>query len=426
MTHLLPQPDHYTEGLEVYLVGGAVRDDLLGRVVKERDWVVVGATSEIMLERGFRQVGKDFPVFLHPNTHEEYALARTERKTSAGYHGFQIFASPDVSLKDDLLRRDLTVNALAKGKDGTVVDHYGGLDDLEKRLLRHVSPAFAEDPVRILRIARFAARYDSYGFRVADDTMTLMRGMVESGEVDALVPERVWQEMAKALREERPWVFFEVLRECNALARIFPEIDRLFGVPQTEKHHPEIDTGIHTMMVLQQACRLSERIEVRYAALVHDLGKGTTPADILPRHIGHEERSADLARALGERLRVPSSLRDLGELTARYHTHIHRAAELRPDTVLKVLENCDAFRKPQRFEDLTIACEADSKGRLGFENREYPQAEAFRTWAKIARNVDVRPATQMGLKGPDIKAAIHKLRIAAIRQAKLLPARGNS
>lgn len=416
----MPQPDRYTNGLEVYLVGGAVRDELLGREVKERDWVVVGSTAQAMLDRGFRQVGKDFPVFLHPSTHEEYALARTERKTAAGYHGFDIHAAPDVTLKEDLLRRDLTVNALARGSDGNVVDYYGGLEDLENRRLRHVSPAFAEDPVRILRIARFSARYDSYGFRVAEDTNILMQDMVKSGEADALVAERVWQELAKTLGEERPWVFFEVLRACSALARVFPEIDRLFGVPQTETHHPEIDTGIHTMMVLEQACKLSDRIEVRYAALVHDLGKGTTPADILPRHIGHEERSAKLARSLGERLRVPSQLRDLGILTAQYHTHIHRAAELRPDTVVKVLENCDVFRKPERFEDLTVACEADSKGRLGFENRPYPQAAAFRQWADIARKVDVRPATQSGLKGPEIKAAIRKLRIAAIRDAKLL------
>lgn len=419
MPHHLPQHDPYTQGLEVYLVGGAVRDDLLGRPVKERDWVVVGNTPEDMLDRGFRKVGKDFPVFLHPKTHEEYALARTERKTAAGYHGFEVHASPDVTLKEDLLRRDLTVNALAKDSNGNIIDYYNGLEDLTQKRLRHVSPAFAEDPVRILRIARFAARYETYGFCVADETMSLMRDMVDSGEADSLVAERVWQETAKALTEKTPRVFFETLRECGALARVYPEIDRLFGVPQTEKHHPEIDTGVHTMMVLDRACLLSDRIEVRYAALVHDLGKGTTPADILPRHIGHEERSAKLARAMGERLRVPSHLRDLGELTARYHTHVHRAKELRPETVVKVLEQCDAFRKPERFDDLTIACEADSKGRLGLENIPYPQAAMFREWAEVARNVDVSSATQAGLKGPEIKAAIRQLRIAAIKQPDL-------
>lgn len=410
--------DKAVSGLEVYLVGGAVRDKLLDRPVKERDWVVVGSNVQEMLKRGFRQVGKDFPVFLHPKTHEEYALARTERKTAAGYHGFEVNASEEVTLEEDLLRRDLTINTLAQPADGEVIDFHNGLADLKNRILRHVSPAFAEDPVRILRIARFAARYNTYGFTVAEETYELMCEMVDSGEVDSLVPERVWQELAKALGEPTPRVFFEVLKNCGALAKIFPEIDRLFGVPQTEKHHPEIDTGIHTMMVLEQACLLSESIDVRFAALVHDLGKGTTPSNVLPRHIGHEDRSVRLTRELSERIRVPKSVRDLGLLAAQYHTHIHRAQELRSETVLKVLENADAFRKPQRFDDLLKACEADSRGRLSFEDRSYPQADAFRQWAKAARETDVRPAIEQRLKGEEIKNAIRKLRIAQIKAIK--------
>lgn len=410
--------DQAVSGLEVYLVGGAVRDRLLNRPVTEKDWVVVGSTPKEMLSRGFRQVGKDFPVFLHPKTHDEYALARTERKTASGYHGFEVNASPDVTLEQDLLRRDLTINALAESPSGEVIDFYNGLEDLENRTLRHVSEAFAEDPVRVLRIARFAARYSSYGFTVATDTNELMKTMVADGEVDALVPERVWQEMSKALSEKHPEVFFETLRDCGALERVFPEIDQLFGVPQTEKHHPEIDCGIHTMMVLQQACLLSDEVNVRFAALVHDLGKGTTPADVLPRHIGHEERSVELTRQLCERIKVPKAIRDIGLITARFHTHIHRAPELRPKTVLKVLEETDAFRKPERFDDFLKACEADSKGRLGFEQRPYPQADAFRQWFDAARNTDLKPAIQQKLKGDEMKEAIRKLRIASISSVK--------
>lgn len=418
--------DQAISGLEVYLVGGAVRDRLLDRPVKERDWVVVGSTPKEMKRRGFRQVGKDFPVFLHPKTHEEYALARTERKTAAGYHGFEVDASESVTLEEDLLRRDLTINALAEAPDGSIIDPYNGLQDLEDRSLKHVSPAFAEDPVRILRIARFAARYSSYGFSVAESTNELMQNMVRSGEVDALVPERVWQELAKSLAEPTPSVFFETLKDCDALKRIFPEIDRLFGVPQTEKHHPEVDTGIHTMMVLQQACLLSDDIEVRFAALVHDLGKGTTPADVLPRHIDHEERSVELTLELCQRIKVPNALRDIGVITARYHTHIHRARELRSSTIMKVLEQTDAFRKPERFDNFLKACEADSRGRLGFEDRPYPQADAFRAWFQAAKDTDLKPAIDQKLKGEEMKNAIRKLRIAQIKKVNPFPSTDDS
>ncbi len=405
-------------GYKTYLVGGAVRDRLLGRPVSERDWVVVGATADDMRARGFKQVGKDFPVFLHPETHEEYALARTERKVAAGYHGFEVHAAPDVTLRQDLARRDLTINALAEDERGELIDYYGGLEDLERRLLRHVSPAFAEDPVRILRVARFAARYASLGFRVADETMTLMREMVAAGEVDALVPERVWQETVKALAESRPSIFFDVLRQCGALAVIFPEVDRLFGVPQPERHHPEIDTGVHTMMVLDMAARLSDRTETRFAALTHDLGKGTTPAELLPRHHGHEARSVSLVRALCARLRAPRAYRDLAVIVARYHGNVHRARELRPATVLKILRATDAFRQSERFEQFLLACEADSRGRKGKADIAYPQADFFRRAAEAARSVAVRDLVAEGLSGQRLARAIEKRRIAAIARIK--------
>lgn len=401
--------------MKVYLVGGAVRDGLLGRPVKERDWVVVGATPVEMLAQGFKQVGKDFPVYLHPETGEEYALARTERKTAPGYRGFQVHADPVVTLDEDLLRRDLTINALAQDEAGRIIDPYGGMADLERRLLRHVSPAFAEDPVRILRLARFAARYANLGFEVAPETVALMHDMVVAGEVDALVPERVWQELVRALGEESPARFFVILRQCGALGVLFPEIDRLFGVTQPALHHPEIDTGAHTLLVLEMAARLSGDARVRFAALTHDLGKGLTPETILPSHHGHEERSVTLVQQLCQRLKVPGDYRDLAILTARYHSHVHRIEQLRPQTLLKVLEGCDAFRRPERFGQFLLACEADARGRQGFEERPYPQAALFQQALEAARNFDPAPLLAEGLKGEAIKMAIHKGRLRAIK-----------
>ena len=347
--------------MKTYLVGGAVRDELLSYPFKERDWVVGGARVADMLTAGFQQVGKDFPVFLHPETKEEYALARTERKTAAGYKGFDVHASPDVTLEEDLIRRDLTINAIAKDEQGEIIDPYNGVRDIEDRLLRHVSSAFSEDPVRILRIARFLARYAHLGFSIADETMQLMKDMVDAGEVDALVPERVWQEMKKALSEKTPTAFITTLRDCGALKRIIPELDCLFGVPQPEEHHPEIDTGIHTLMVLEQACKLSSETDVRFAALLHDVGKGTTPKEQWPRHIEHEARGARIVLEVCQRLRIPNEYRDLAERTARFHLHYHRALELKPSTVVKTLEQLDAFRKPERFEKFLLASEADAR-----------------------------------------------------------------
>ncbi len=403
-----------TRGLKVYRVGGAVRDRLLGLPVDDRDWVVVGATPEEMLARGFRQVGRDFPVFLHPETHEEYALARTERKVGPGYRGFEVHADPGVTLEEDLQRRDLTINAMAETPEGKLIDPYGGYRDLQQRILRHVSPAFCEDPLRILRVARFAARFSPLGFRVADETMTLMRRMVESGEVDALVPERVWKETERALGEQQPTAFFQVLRDCGALARLFPEIERLFGVPQPPRHHPEIDTGIHTMMVLEQACRLSPDKRVRFAALVHDVGKGLTPAEQWPHHPGHEKRGAELIEALAQRLRIPNAYRDLARLVARYHTHCHRAAELRPATLLDTLLALDALRRPQRLEQFLLACEADARGRSGFEERPYPQADILRRVLQAMRSVEPRALLEAGLQGPALVQELRRRRLRAI------------
>lgn len=355
--------------MQIFIVGGAVRDELLGRPNDDRDYVVVGATPEDLLKQGFRPVGKDFPVFLHPQTQEEYALARTERKSGRGYHGFTFYTAPDVTLEEDLARRDLTINAMAKASDGTLIDPFHGQRDLSAKILRHVGPAFAEDPVRILRIARFAARFSD--FTVAPETLTLMRDMVASGEVDHLVAERVWQELAKGLMEARPSRMFEVLRDCGALARLLPELDALFGVPQRADYHPEIDTGIHTMMVVDQSAIRGFTLPVRFAALTHDLGKGTTPADILPRHIGHEERSVQLTEKLGSRLRVPTECRDLALLMARYHGNVHRAADLKASTIVTLFEKTDALRRPERFQQLLDACLCDYTGRLGWENRPY-------------------------------------------------------
>ena len=410
-----------TQGLNTYLVGGAVRDRLLGRAVTERDFVVIGATVDDLLQRGFQQVGKDFPVFLHPETKDEYALARTERKTAPGYHGFAVHADPGVTLEQDLLRRDLTINALAQPESGEIVDPYGGLADLEARLLRHVSPAFVEDPVRILRVARFAARFADLGFRVADETRELMRAMVDAGEVDALVPERVWQELARALGEDRPSRFFEVLRDCGALARLLPELDRLWGVPQPIQWHPEIDTGVHVMLVLDMAARLSSDLEVRFAALCHDLGKGTTPPDILPSHKGHEGRGAALVDVLCDRFKIPNRCRELARITARDHGLVHKVDELRAGTILDLLEGADAIRRPARFQQMLIACEADYRGRTGYAERPYPQGERLRRLLEVVAGVDVGTIALAAREPRLIPERIRAARIGAIKAERREP-----
>ncbi|HEX7011190.1 MAG TPA: multifunctional CCA addition/repair protein [Steroidobacteraceae bacterium] len=405
--------------MQIYLVGGAVRDELLGLPVGERDWVVVGARPEELLAQGYQSVGKDFPVFLHPTSREEYALARTERKTGPGYRGFETRFSPDVTLEEDLARRDLTINAIAKDPNtGALIDPFGGQRDLEARWLRHVSPAFVEDPVRVLRAARFAARFAPLGFRIAPETLELMREIAARGELDALVPERVWQETQRALEAPAPWKFFESLREANALAIIFPEVHALFGVPQPERWHPEIDAGVHTMMVLEQATRLTPDPVVRFAALTHDLGKGTTPPSEWPRHIAHEQRGAALVESMCDRLRVPNVYRELGVLVARYHLLSHRAAELRDSTLLELLERADAFRRPARFEQFILACEADARGRKGLENRDYPQAELLRRVHKAAASVTLSEDERAGLEGPQIAELLRKKRLAVIHQLR--------
>jgi tRNA nucleotidyltransferase (CCA-adding enzyme) len=404
--------------MRVYLVGGAVRDRLLGRAVSERDWVVVGATPAELERAGYIAVGRDFPVFLHPTTKEEHALARLERKVAPGYRGFTTEFSPDVTLEDDLKRRDLTINAMAQDESGNIIDPYGGRRDLDARLLRHVSDAFAEDPVRILRVARFAARYATLGFRVADETLTLMRKMVEDGEAGALVAERVWTETEKALGEPSPDVFISVLRDCGALKVVYPEIDALFGVPQPEKWHPEIDTGIHQLMALREAVRCGGGVAMRFAVLTHDLGKGVTPADKLPSHPGHEGEGAALVEKLSARLRVPNHFRELAVMTARYHTHVHRAEELRADTVLKTLEACDALRRPERFAEFLLACQADARGRLGLEDRPYPQREFFAEAREAAAAVNLAAEERAGRSGEQIGQEIRRRRIAAIERVK--------
>lgn len=405
--------------MKIYLVGGAVRDRLLGRVGGDRDWVVVGGTPEAMQAQGFRPVGKDFPVFLHPETGEEYALARTERKSGRGYKGFVVHTSPDVSLDDDLLRRDLTINAMAQDEHGEVIDPHGGQADLAARVLRHVSPAFGEDPVRILRLARFAARFPD--FSVAPDTLALMRQMVDEGEVDHLVPERVWQELARGMMEARPSRLFEVLRDCGALARLLPELDALWGVPQRAEYHPEIDTGVHAMMVMDMSARLQAPLPVRYACLGHDLGKGQTPADVLPRHLGHEGRSVRLLKAVGDRLRVPNDCRELAEVVAREHGNIHASAQLSAAATVRLLERCDAIRKPQRFHDILLACECDARGRLGWHDRPYHQAERLRQALAAALATDTAQlsaeALARGLSGPRIGEHIQQARIQAVAKA---------
>lgn len=400
--------------MQTYLVGGSVRDQLLGLPVKDHDWVVVGSTPEEMIQKGFQPVGKDFPVFLHPKTHEEYALARTERKAGHGYRGFTIHAAPDVTLEEDLARRDLTINAIAQGSDGTLIDPYNGQLDLKNRILRHVSPAFVEDPVRVLRLARFAARFN---FQVADETKCLVNDMVASGELDHLIAERVWQELEKALKTEQPSLFFTTLKDMRALKTLFPEIDALFGVPQEPKWHPEIDTGIHVMMVLDQAARLSDDVSVRFSALCHDLGKATTPADLLPRHTGHEARSISITQHLCKRLRVPSEISQIAEKVAELHTHVHLIDELDASEILDVFEKLDAFRKPERLSQFLLAGEADFRGRPGYESLPLKAISDFETYFKLAQSVIAKPFVDKGLKGSAISDAIKARRLSLIAQA---------
>jgi tRNA nucleotidyltransferase (CCA-adding enzyme) len=411
--------------MKTYLVGGAVRDALLGRPFTERDYVVVGAQPDDLLALGYSPVGKDFPVFLHPQTGDQYALARTERKTGTGYYGFATRFSPDVTLEEDLARRDLTINAMAQSIEDSdvgsdVVDPYGGRRDLEARILRHVSPAFVEDPLRVLRVARFAARFAPLGFTIAPETMQLMQDIVHSGEMQSLVAERVWVETERALGERTPTVYFEVLRQCGALAVLLPEIDCLFGVPQPAKWHPEIDTGIHTLQVLDVACELSSETTVRFAALVHDLGKGITPRDQWPSHVGHEQAGVRIVGQLCERLKVPTGHRELGQLVSREHQRIHRAAELRDTTVLEVLEAADAFRRPERFDKLLLACEADARGRgPDLRARTYPQAQTFRECLRAAAAVKLDAAVMQQLAGPAIAQALRAARVEAIRESRV-------
>ena len=403
--------------MKIYLVGGAVRDDLLGRTVHERDWVVVGASPQEMSAAGYRAVGRDFPVFLHPQTHEEYALARLERKTGPGYRGFVTEFSSDVTLDQDLARRDLTINAMARSADGTIIDPYGGRADLEHRLLRHVSPAFVEDPVRILRVARFLARYAPLGFRVAPDTLLLMRQMVEAGEADALVPERIWRELERALGEPQPRAAIELLRECGALRVILPEIDALFGVPQRPEWHPEIDTGEHVMLALQVAADRGSNTRVRFAILLHDLGKALTPRNLWPRHHGHETLGVPSIEALCQRLHVPQEFRDLAVLASRFHTHVHRGLELRHTTLLDLFEQCDAFRRPERFGDFLEACECDARGRLGHAETPYPQRARVEAALAAARSVTLAAEERANLAGPAIGERLRRKRLAAIQAA---------
>ncbi|MEA1888969.1 MAG: multifunctional CCA addition/repair protein [Pseudomonadota bacterium] len=403
--------------MEIYLVGGAVRDGLLKQTARDKDWVVTGATPQQMVNLGYKPVGKDFPVFLHPDTKEEYALARTEKKSGHGYHGFVFHTSPDVTLEEDLARRDLTINAMAQDGEGNIIDPYGGRNDLNHGLLRHVSDAFIEDPVRLLRVARYAARYAKLGFTIANETQLLLKQIVSSGEVDELVAERVWNEISNALDEDSPSAFFLALRQCNALGVLLPEVDRLFGVPQTPIYHPEIDTGVHTMMVIDVAARSAANNSVRFAALCHDLGKGTTASSRLPIHIAHEARGLSLIGEICDRLRVPAGHRQMAELVCQYHTHCHRATELRISTILKVLQALDVFRRPQRLDDFLLACEADARGRLGFENIAYPQADVFRRCFEAASRVDIKDLVSAGTNGKEIKRQLKNRREQAIGKA---------
>lgn len=401
--------------MQVYKVGGAVRDRLLGLPVTDIDRVVVGATTEEMLAKGYRPVGADFPVFLHPKTGEEYALARTERKSGRGYGGFTFYASPEVTLEEDLIRRDLTINAMAEDDQLNLTDPYHGQRDLEARILRHVSPAFAEDPLRVLRVARFAARYAGLGFTVADETMDLMRQLSQSGELQALTAERSWKEISRALLEDHPQVFIQVLRDCGALKELLPEVDALFGVPQPETHHPEIDTGLHTLSVLEQSAQHKQPLTVRWACLLHDLGKGLTPEDEWPRHIAHEHTGLKLIKAVNERFKVPKDCQELALLVGQYHTHGHRALELKASTLLELLQSFDIYRRPQRFEEFIAACEMDARGRKGLEQRSYPQADYLRGAAKAARAVAVQPLLEKGFKGPELGEALKRERLKALK-----------
>lgn len=399
--------------MKIYQVGGAVRDKLLNRPVTDRDWVVVGSTPEEMESLGYAPVGRDFPVFLHPETHEEYALARTERKSGHGYKGFTFHTSPDITLEDDLARRDLTINAMAEDEDGNLIDPFNGKKDLAEGILRHVSPAFVEDPLRVLRVARFAARF---GFKIAPETLALMKTISASGELDVLVAERVWNEMEQALVEKYPTRFLLVLRACNALKVLFPEIDCLFGVPQPGKYHPEIDTGMHTIMSLNQAARLSNDPKIRFAALVHDLGKGNTPEKEWPRHPGHETRGIEIIQSLCKRYKIPGDYCDLATLASKYHLDCHRIQEMKPQTILKKLEALDAFRRPERFEQFLLVCEADARGRTGYEDRDYPQSGYFRKALETAAAIDTRPLLDEGYSGKELGDALHQRRVKALKE----------
>jgi tRNA nucleotidyltransferase (CCA-adding enzyme) len=405
--------------MKIYLVGGAVRDKLLNRSVTERDWVVVGATPQQMQQLGYKPVGKDFPVFLHPQTKEEYALARTERKTGQGYHGFSCYYAPDVTLEEDLKRRDLTINAMAEDQSGRLIDPYGGMNDLRQKKLRHVSDAFIEDPLRVLRVARFAARYHQLGFTIAEETLSLMRQLADSGELNHLTPERIWKETEKALTETSPQVYFDVLHQTGALACFFPELDKLWGIPNPAEWHPEIDSGVHTMMVLEQAARLSDEIQVRFAALCHDLGKGNTPPDEWPSHRGHEKAGVKIIAAACKRLKVPKTLCQLAKVTSEFHLHAHRAFELKAATLVKLLERTHAYHQPHRFEAFLLACEADFRGRKGFESRSYPQRQFLLDLLEATRKVDVQSLIQQGFSGHTLGQKIHQLRVAEARRIKL-------
>lgn len=403
--------------MKIYLVGGAVRDSLLNIPLFDRDWVVIGSTPQAMIDQGFQTVGKDFPVFLHPKTKEEYALARTERKNGHGYTGFSCFFAPDVTLEEDLLRRDLTINAMAQDSNGKIIDPYNGQSDLEQRLLRHVSDAFVDDPLRVLRVARFAAKYHHLGFTVASETLKLMKQIAASGELAHLTPERIWQEWHKALATHHPEQFIHVLQECGALNEVLPEIAQLYGVPQPEKWHPEIDTGIHTIMVIEQAAKLSESLPIRFAAAVHDLGKGVTPPEEWPSHKMHCHTGVKLIKSLCERVRVPNEYRDLALIVCEQHSNIHRAEELRPETLLKILNKMDVWRKPQRLHDVLLCCQADHAGRLGLEDRPYPQRERFLSAYHAALSVNVQSVIDDGYTAAEIRAELDRRRVKAIQAA---------
>ncbi|WP_020410033.1 multifunctional CCA addition/repair protein [Hahella ganghwensis] len=402
--------------MQRYLVGGAVRDQLLGIKSKDRDWVVVGSTPEEMLAKGYQQVGADFPVFLHPETKEEHALARTERKSGRGYTGFICDFAPDITLEEDLKRRDLTINAIAMTESGELVDPYHGAVDLKNGILRHVSEAFEEDPLRVLRVARFAARFHHLGFQVAEETRNLMSAIAASGELESLTAERVWQETQRALGEKAPWIFIRVLRDCRALCPLLPEIDRLFGVPQVEKYHPEVDTGIHVLLCLEQAVKLETDTDTRFAVLCHDVGKGLTPEDVLPQHINHEKAGLPAIKQLCERLKTPKSAKELALLVAEFHTHCHKALELRPGSVVKLLDRCDAWRRPERFENFLLACEADARGRTGLESCPYPQVQFLREALVVCREISPKELVAKGFQGTKLRQQLDRLRIEAVKQ----------